>query len=166
MLLCVRNRASITAQAAKEKLKEISKRSRVQAGLSRHRGSPRLKRHTSGRRLQRGGSVPPRPQTALLAAPRPDCPRGVWPVRLGSLSEAHYGNELWPAARTKGAAGWAWSAGLSVGCGDRRSDATKRHPCCAVVTFSFREREAGFVPRQNCVGLVVEDEVAAIGADH
>jgi hypothetical protein len=34
-------------------------------------------------------------------------------------------------------------------------------PCCAVVTFSFREREAGFVPRQNWVGLFVEDEVAA-----
>ena len=35
---------------------------------------------------------------------------------------------------------------LPVGCGDRRSDPIERQPCCAVVTFSFREREAGFIP--------------------
>ena len=36
----------------------------------------------------------------------------------------------------------------------------------AVVTLALDEDVAGLVPRQDGIGLVVEDVVAAVGADH
>ena len=79
----------------------------------------------------------------------------------------HYVRELAALRRRAAAARLRSGVGaLAVRGRGRRGHAAERDPGHRVVALALDVDVAGLVPRQDGIGLVVEDVVAAVGADH